>query len=631
MKPSNSTDIKRADESSGELPPAIRSLWRTFRLGVKAEPKLLSLSLGLSLLMMAPDAVLAVLLKRLVDTLDRPNADAVFMVGYGDGSHAKLVAVLIGLCVAATWFLSVLSQRAGRRFRDRIAVVMESHVANLQASVPTIEHHERPEYLDRLAMLRDQVFTLDHLFQSLFSTLGWIFRLVITVALLMSVHPLLGLLILCALPAVYTSTWRPAIERKVEESVISNVRLSRHLFVLGTTSSAGKEVRVTGTGRWLAEERRAAWDRSYQPIAATRLRTALWHAGAWAVFGLGYVGAIVFVTSRLVPHRQALVVTGSRSVGAVVLVVAAGLRLGMYVGATAGELGFLRGFWMDSSKRLTWLEDYAAAADRHADTPAPTAINTAIVFEHVSFRYPGTPRLVLDDVSLSLPAGNVVAVVGENGAGKSTLVKLLARMYEPTSGRITVDGIDIATIRTDEWRQRLAGAFQDFYRFEFHAQHTVGFGDLPRLDERSATETAIDRAGAHDVIDRLAYGLDTQLGPTWDGGAEVSFGQWQKLALARGFMQDDPLLLILDEPTAALDAETEHSLFERFASASRAAAVNGRIVLLVSHRFSTVRMADLIVVMDGSRIAEFGSHADLMIKNGMYAELFRLQASAYAE
>ncbi len=606
-----STDPARAAAAAAEaaaLPPAIRSLWRTFRIGFAAEPKLLSISLGLSLLMMVPDALLAVWLKLLVDAVQR-----------GDHTRLRTVALIFAVSVAATWFLSVISQRASRRFRDRIAVVMESHVANLQASVPTIEHHERPEYLDRLAMLRDQVFTLDHLFQSLFATLGWILRLILTIVLLASVHPALVLLFVFALPAVWTSTWRPSIERRVEESVIANVRLSRHLFMLGTTASAGKEVRVTGTGEWLVAQRADAWERSSAPIKKVRLATALWHAGAWAVFGTAYAGAIVFVSSGI-----------DRSVGSIALVVAAGLRLGTYVGATAGELGFLRGFWMDSSKRLVWLEDYAALTNRNATASAPAVLQTGITFDHVSFSYPGTDRLVLEDVNLVLPAGKVVAVVGENGAGKSTLVKLIARMYEPTSGRILVDDVDITTIRTDDWRERLAGAFQDFYRFEFHAQRTVGLGDLPRLDDRPASEQAIDRAGAHDVIERLAYGLDTQLGPNWDQGAEVSFGQWQKLALARGFMRDEPLVLILDEPTAALDAETEHSLFQRFAEASRMQTNTGRVSILVSHRFSTVRMADLIVVMDGARIAEFGTHEDLMQRKGQYFELYSIQASSYA-
>ena len=178
-------------------------------------------------------------------------------------------------------------------------------------------------------------------------------------------------------------------------------------------------------------------------------------------------------------------------------------------------------------------------------------------------------------------------------------------------------------------RAKLAGAFQDFFRFEFQARRTVGLGDVPRLDDEPAVVTAVGRAGADDVVRRLAAGLETQLGPTWPGGVDLSFGQWQKLALARGFMRDEPLLLILDEPTAALDAETEHALFERYAAAARADRSGGRITILVSHRFSTVRMADLIVVLDGARVAEVGTHDELVARHGQYAELYAIQAAAY--
>jgi ATP-binding cassette, subfamily B, bacterial len=233
-------------------------------------------------------------------------------------------------------------------------------------------------------------------------------------------------------------------------------------------------------------------------------------------------------------------------------------------------------------------------------------------------------------VSLTFPAGAVVALVGENGAGKTTLVKLLARMYEPSSGSIFVDDTPLARVPAGEWRGRLAGAFQDFFRFEFSARHSVGLGDIPHLDDEPAVVAAVSRAGAEDVVARLASGLDTQLGPTWPGGVELSFGQWQKLALARGFMRARPLLLVLDEPTAALDAETEHALFERYAAAAQGAGDgSGRITVLVSHRFSTVRMADLIVVLDGARLVEVGTHDELMARGGQYAELYSIQAAAY--
>src|SRR5436305_9176473 len=182
-------------------------------------------------------------------------------------------------------------------------------------------------------------------------------------------------------------------------------------------------------------------------------------------------------------------------------------------------------------------------------------------------------------------------------------------------------------MRADAWRERLAGAFQDFFRFELRARQSIGVGDVPRIDEEPAVVRAVERAGAEDVVARWPTGLDTQLGPTWPNGVEVSFGQWQKLALARGFMRDHPLLLVLDEPTAALDAETEHALFERYAAAAHSA--DGRITILVSHRFSTVRMADVIIVLQGAHCVEMGSHDELLRRGGVYAELYGIQAAAY--
>jgi ATP-binding cassette subfamily B protein len=312
-------------------------------------------------------------------------------------------------------------------------------------------------------------------------------------------------------------------------------------------------------------------------------------------------------------------------------VLAAGARLSAYIGATVGEIGFLRGFWMDGSRRLAWLEDYARSVAAASDLAVPTQLRQGIRLDHVTFAYPGTSHTVLDDVSVTLTRGTVVAIVGENGAGKTTLVKLLAKMYEPSSGSIFVDDHPLARMPAGEWRERMAGAFQDFFRFEFRARHTVGLGDVPRLDDEPAVLAAVDRSGASDVVARLASGLDTQLGATWPSGVELSFGQWQKFALARGFMRVEPLLLVLDEPTAALDAETEHALFERYAAMARSSGNNpsGRITILVSHRFSTVRMADLIVVLDGSRLVEVGSHEELMAKGGQYSELYGIQAAAY--
>ena len=589
------------------LPPALRSMWRLCRLGYRHEPGLMLAAFLLALAAALPDALLALWL---------------MLLGRGvlEGSSALVLgaAIGLGLSATATWFLNTVSIRVQRRFRDKVTIALEGHVARLQASVGTIAHHERPEYLDRLAMLRDQVFVLDHMYMSLFATCGWILRLAVTIALLVSVHPALGLLAAFALPTVAASTWRAAAERRAHERAAQANRLARHLFTVATTAAPGKDVRVAGIAHQLVDRRRDVWERAYAIVSRARWSSARWHTLAWAIFGMAYAAAVVFVASGLdAPPADVL------------LVLAAGSRLSSYVGATVAEVGFLRGFWMDGSRRLAWLEDYAASIASAADVSVPPVLRHGIRLDAVCFAYPGTSRVVLDRVSMFLPAGKVVAIVGENGAGKSTLVKLLAKMYEPTAGAIFVDDAPLARMSPEAWRTRLAGAFQDFFRFELRARQTVGLGDVPRLEDATAVTAAVGRAGADDLVSRLPSGLDTQLGPTWPAGVEVSFGQWQKLALARGFMRDEPLLLMLDEPTAALDAETEHALFERYATAARGAAANGRITILVSHRFSTVRMADVIVVLDGARVVETGTHEELMQQGGQYAELYRIQAKAY--
>ena len=447
---------------SDKMPPALPSMWRACKLGFRNEPSLMFWSFTLSVLAGLPSALIALWLSDLAAAV---LAQDVFRV--------RTFAVLIGASAAGTWLLRTLSTRLSRRFRDKVTVALESHVARLQASIVTIAHQERSDYLDRLSVLRDQVFVLDHMYLSLFSTCGWILMLAVTISLLMSIHPALALLAVFALPTVLTSTWRPAVEREAQERGAQHSRRARHLFTLATTAPPGKEVRVTGIGPRLMSERRQAWERWYGPIATVRWGTAAWHSLAWTIFGAAYVAAVVFVSAVL-----------AAPAASVLLVLAAGARLSGYISATVGELGFLRGIWMDGSRRLAWLEDYANSLVAHADLAVPSRLAGGIRFEHVSFAYPGSERLVLQDVTLDLPAGTVVAIVGENGAGKTTLVKLLGKFYEPTSGQIYVDDLPLARLRADEWRLRLAGAFQDFYRFEFRAQQSVGVGDVPRLDDR---------------------------------------------------------------------------------------------------------------------------------------------------
>jgi ATP-binding cassette subfamily B protein len=285
-----------------------------------------------------------------------------------------------------------------------------------------------------------------------------------------------------------------------------------------------------------------------------------------------------------------------------------------------------------AARQLVWLEDHAAQLQpaSHRSAAVPPRLSSGIRLEDLVFAYPGSSEPVLGPLSLELPAGRTIALVGENGAGKTTLVKLLCGMYRPTAGRITVDGVDLAEFRVVDWRDRISAAFQDFVRFQLRLGESVGVGDLPRIGEPDAVRAALARADSDGLERELPDGLQGWIGNRFTGGRELSGGQWQRLALARGLMRESPLLVVLDEPTASLDAPTESALFERYARAARqAASAQGTITLLVSHRFSTVRAADLIIVLQEGVAAEYGTHDELMAAGGGYAELFELQARAY--
>jgi ABC-type multidrug transport system fused ATPase/permease subunit len=359
---------------------------------------------------------------------------------------------------------------------------------------------------------------------------------------------------------------------------------------------------------------------------------------AWQAAGLDVLGALGFTLGYAAAVALVLMraLSGAATPGDVVLILALAAQMNATVAAIVDMGDYLRRA-MVAAMRYVWLVDYAAQ-QTPTDPPAgplstvPEALSNGIDLVDVTFRYPGTDAdtaPILSGVNLHLPAGKLVALVGENGAGKSTLVKLLSRFYSPSSGEILVDGIPLERFLIDGWRARLSAGFQDFARFELLARETVGVGHLSQIDDRVAIAAALERGGAADVVAALPTGLETQLGKAWPGGVELSGGQWQKLALARAAMRTAPLAILFDEPTAALDAPTEHALFERMAAAARSGRTRGAVTLVVSHRFSTVRMADLIVVLANGRILETGSHDALMQRGGLYAELYTLQAQGY--
>ncbi|HEX7131010.1 MAG TPA: ABC transporter ATP-binding protein [Iamia sp.] len=594
-----------------DLPGRGRSLAYILRLGFRLQPTLLWVSLGLTVLGAVPDGLFALWLGVIARAFRTP----------ADPDGTLLVVAGCGLAVSAVggWVLRAGGDRVQQRFRQRLAIGLETHVARLQATTAGIEQHERPAVLDRLAMLRDQVFTLDHIFLSVFSTLGIVVRLGVVMAVLATVHPGLLVLGLAAIPPVLVTARRGRVESRAWEAAAAERRRARHLFVLGTEAASAKELRAAGATKAVAADRDEAWTAFVEPMRVVRIRSGGAQTLSWCLFAATFVVSVVVVTDG----------SGPAAAADALIVIAAGARMTAYIGLAATEVDTW-GFFIQGAQRLLWLEELVADRARGATAAPPDRLRTGIALRDVSFAYPGPDMpLVLEHVDLDLPAGAVVAVVGENGAGKSTLVKLLAGLYLPTAGRIEVDGEDLAGLDPTAWRARMSGAFQDHVRFELAAQSSVGVGDLPRREERPAVEVAVGRAGAEDVVERLEDGLDTQLGPAWPGGVDLSGGQWQKVALARGMVRDRPLLVVLDEPSSALDAETEHALFERFAAQARAGDADGRVTVLVSHRFSTVRMADLIVVLSGSRVVEVGRHDELVAAGGPYAELYEIQASAY--
>jgi ATP-binding cassette subfamily B protein len=254
----------------------------------------------------------------------------------------------------------------------------------------------------------------------------------------------------------------------------------------------------------------------------------------------------------------------------------------------------------------------------------PMREEEGVRFEHVGFQYPGSERWALRDVSIFIPRGQSLALVGQNGAGKTTFIKLMTRLYEPTEGRVLLDGRDLRSWDLETLRRRVGVIFQDFNEYQLEVRENVGFGSVEHVEDAPRVERAVDRGGAADLVKTLGKGLETQLGRWFKDGVELSGGQWQKIALARAFMREEADILVLDEPTAALDAEAEHAVFERFR-----ALTQGRTTILISHRFPTVRMADRIVVLEEGRIVEEGTHGDLVAAGARYAQLFSLQAQGY--
>jgi ATP-binding cassette subfamily B protein len=540
-----------------------------------------------------------------------------------DVREATVAALFLPLVALLNHAGGHLSHALWVEIADLHVVRIRQELGELTQGAPGLEHLERADYADRLELMRNEGNPLYRAVDSGMRAISLGVQFTITVVLLATLQPLLLLLLLFALAPLYGTRFAFKHFDAVQLANADRMRRATHYVDLATRQDAAKEIRVFGLQDELRRRVRETRRELRKRLFRAQISGVLAMAAGQLVFAAAYVGGLLLVVRGAIDGRQ--------SVGDVVLAVTLAAQTNELVFETVAASYFLQRC-ARAMARLAWLRKLVAELypSRTRDARVPAALREGIRFERVGFRYPGTEADVLRDVDLELPAGATVALVGENGAGKTTLVKLLCGFYEPTTGRVTVDGVDLAGMPVEEWRERVAAGFQDYFRFELVARESVGVGDLPAIEDERAVHDAVERAAAGDVVRRLPAGLETQLGKTYADGAELSGGQWQKVALARAMMRTRPLLLILDEPTSALDAHAEHVLFERYAESARAVAhATGGIAVFISHRFSTVRMADLIVVVDDGEIVERGSHEELVARDGIYAELFALQAAAY--
>lgn len=591
---------------------AVRLWGELFALSWRADRGRTVLLLGLKLVSACTTAAMALSLRAVIDGVlaKRPHEAAVA------AACAALAAAIVVLGPSLETYLAVL-------VTDSVAQLhLEPQIQRDVASIQGLEHLERTDFLDRLTVLENASWNLMY---GLWRVLDVGFaglRLIVVLLLLGAISPVLWLLVVVACVALWFDHRGQQSVNRAETETAEMFRLQRHLFTLATEAAAGKEIRVAGAGDELARRQRAAWDAAIAHRLTARVRSAGWKAVGWLQLTLCFAVGLALVLD--------LAAAGRASVGDVVLTVtvAVTLRDSIQLALLRASVAMTAGTYIEP---FLWLREYAA---RHRQTepgaPVPTVLRDGITLENVTFAYPGTDRPALEEVTCRFAAGSVVAIVGEFGSGKTSLVKLLAKFYTPDAGTIRVDGVDLSDLDTEAWRARSSAAFQDFGRFHVRFYEAVGLGDLPYVEDTGRVASAVAAADAEGLVRRLRDGMDTQLGRVFDG-VELSEGQWQKIALARASMRQDPLLFVLDEPTASLDAPSESAILERYMVRARhLAARTGAITVVVSHRFSTVTGADQILVLHAGRIVEAGTHAELLASGDRYAGLYRIHATAYA-
>lgn len=489
---------------------------------------------------------------------------------------------------------------------------------------PTLEVHERPDLLDAAEIVRSNRKDLSESFEDLVTWGAMAAQLLAGVVVLGTIEPRLAVLIVFALPSAWAARRADGLRAAAAAAAAPHLRQARYMEGLVSRPGPAREVRIFGLSETLQRRHEDSWDRAADLANGADARATGLTTAAWAVFVVGYSWVIYTVVQAAVRGRA--------SAGDVILALALAAQFsGQVQGIIRNGHYLLLDLKVASAYR--YLQDTGGPIARDSKLSplraVPSRLQRGVDLSSLTFRYPGSAGRALEEVSVRIPAGSLVALVGENGAGKTTLVKLLTGLIAPTGGTIRVDDTDLSEMDIEQWRSRTGASFQDFARFELEAMQTVGVGHLPKVEDPVSVGAAMERVSDSIAPPWLPEGLSTRLGGSW-GGRELSGGQWQTMALARGAMRPDPLLLVLDEPTASLDPRAEHRVFQRYGQIARlAAARSGAITLMVTHRFASAIAADLILVLRHGRVVESGTHSELMEQGGHYAHLFQLQAQSY--
>ncbi len=522
--------------------------------------------------------------------------------------------VVLGVALAVSGLAAVFVRRYRWLVGEQVTRHVQEEIVEVSVSVD-YQMYESQDFHDQLDRSNMQVsessYAMAYDVLSLLNVLAT--SIVVVMVLVRTVPEVLGVILLVAIPSVVAARASARLAYQTTYQLTAGDRLRFYLYGALTGKHEARELRIFGLSGMLRNRWAGLYDDRMGKIRLLVRRQVLFDGIATLI------GAVVVAAVLLILVQAGI--DGRITVGDAAVAIVAMQQLTGRLRLAASASGSLRQstFFLDEFARFRKLRP-----DDHADPPATEPLARGnLVIDGVSFRYPGTDALVLDDVSLEIAPGEIVALVGVSGSGKTTLAHLVAGLYRPTTGTITFDGVDITTIPRSVYWRSLAVVFQDFVRYELTGRENIALGDHQRQDDVAGVAAAARRAGIDQALEALPAGYETMMSRAYDDGADLSVGQWQRVAVARAFFREAPLL-VLDEPAAALDAVAEQRLYERMVE-----LCSTRSVLLISHRFSTVRMAHRICVVERGRIIEQGSHRQLMELDGRYAELFNLQASGY--